>query len=72
MFIGALLFGGGFAGIALERSSHDACTAGLGSFGSMAGDAARNCGAHNLMFLGAIVTILVGVGLFVAAMLIRQ
>ena len=72
IFVGMAILGGGLAGVAVEDSPHHACSAGLGTYGSLTGDAARNCGFHNLAFLVAIVVALFGLGLTVAALLIRS
>lgn len=70
--IGAVIMGAGIYGVTREESPHQACTSGLGSFGSLTGDLARNCGMHNLALLGAIVATLLGLALAVAALLIRS
>ena len=72
LFIAAALVGGGLVGVSLEDSHHNACTAGLGSFGSLSGDLARNCSLDNTIFLAAFVAILAGLALMIAALLIRS
>jgi hypothetical protein len=72
VFIGVALLGGGLAGVSLEDSHHNACTSGLGTFGSLTGDVARNCGLDNTIFLVAFVAALFGLALMVAALLIRS
>jgi hypothetical protein len=71
VFIAAALLGGGVAGVSLEDSHHNACTSGLGPFGSLSGDLARNCTLDNTIFLVAFVATLFGLALLVAAILIR-
>jgi hypothetical protein len=71
VFIAAALLGGGLAGVSLEDSHHNACTSGLGPFGSLSGDLARNCTLDNTIFLAAFAATLVGLALMVAALLIR-
>lgn len=72
IFVGLAIVGAGVTGFKLEDGPRRACSSGLGSFGSLAGDAARNCGVHNLAFLAAIVAIVCGLVLTVAALLIRS
>ena len=72
VFVAAVFLGGGLAGVALEDSKHNACTSGLGRFGSLSGDVARHCSLNNTLFLVAIVATLVGVALMVASLLIRS
>ena len=72
VFIGAALLGGGLYGVSQEDSPHNACTAGLGRFGSLSGDLARHCGFHNTMFLAAIAAAFFGLAVLAAAMLIRS
>jgi hypothetical protein len=70
--IGIVLAGAGFTGVTVERSHHDACTAGLGAFGSLTGDVARNCGTDNLLLLVATAVTILGLAVLLASMLIRQ
>jgi hypothetical protein len=72
VFIGAAILGAGLFGVSREDSPHHACTSNLGSFGSLTGDLAHNCGFHNTAFLAAIVATMVGVVLMAAALLIRS
>jgi len=72
IFVGVVLLGGGLAGAMWEDPHHNACTAGLGSFGSLSGDVARNCGFHNTMFLVAIAAAFFGLAVMVAALLFRS
>ena len=72
MFVAAALFGGGLAGVSLEDSHHNACVSGLGPYGSMSGDVARNCSLDNSLFLAAIVVTIIGLAIMVAALLIRS
>lgn len=72
VFIAAALLGAGLFGASLEDSHHNTCSAGLGPFGSLSGDVARNCGLDNTIFLVAVVAIIVGLALMVAALLIRS
>ena len=69
--VAAVLLGGGLAGVSLENSSHKACTAGLGPFGSLSGNLAHNCTLHNSIFLVAFVVTIVGLALMVAAVLLK-
>lgn len=71
VFIAVALLGGGLAGVSLEEPHHNACTSGLGPFGSLSGDLARNCSFDNTIFLGACVAAIVGLALMVAALLIK-
>jgi len=71
IFIGAALVGGGLIGVSLEDSHHNACTSGLGPFGSLSGDLARNCGLDNTIFVVAIAATIVGLVTMIAALLIR-
>jgi hypothetical protein len=71
VFIALALLGGGMAGVSLEDSHHNACASGLGSFGSLSGDAVRNCGFDNTIFLAAFVAAIVGLALLVASLLLR-
>jgi hypothetical protein len=71
-FIAIALIGGGVVGVSAERAHHAACSAGLGSFGSLTGEAARNCGTGNLLFLVAIAATIVGLALLAASLLIRS
>lgn len=72
VFVAAALLGGGLAGVSLEDSHHNACVAGLGPYGSMSGDLARNCSLDNTLFVAAIVASIVGLALMVAVFLIRS
>lgn len=72
IFVGLALLGAGLAGVSEEDAPHKACTAGLGPFGSLTGNAAHNCGVHNILFLGAIVAAIFGLMLMVVALLIRS
>jgi len=72
VFIGAAFISGGLLGVSLEDAHHRACTAGLGSFGSLTGDLARNCGVDNLLFLVAVAATVLGLGLLLAALMIRS
>jgi hypothetical protein len=72
LFVAAALLGGGLTGVALEDSHHNACTSGLGRFGSLSGEMARHCSVDNTIFLAAFVATLVGLTLMVAAILIRS
>lgn len=72
VFVGLAIVGAGLAGVSLEESPHNACSAGLGSFGSLAGDTARNCGLHNLALLGAIAATLFGLVLTIVALVVRS
>jgi len=72
VLIGAALVGGGLVGVCLEDSHHNACTSGLGPFGSLSGDLARNCSLDNTIFLIAFVATIVGLALMVTGLLIRS
>ncbi len=72
VFIGAALLGAGSVGVSVEKSHHNACTAGLGPFGSLSGDLAHNCGFDNTLFLVAIVTAVFGLALMVVALMVRS
>jgi len=72
MVIGVMLLGGGLAGASMEDSPHNACTAGLGSYGSLSGDLARNCGLHNSLFLAGIAAAFFGLAVMVAALVFRN
>lgn len=72
VFIGAAVFAVGLVGIVKEDSPRRACASGLGDFGSLTGDLARNCGLHNVAFLAAIVATVLGLGLTLAALLVRS
>ena len=72
VLIGAALLGAGLYGVSSEDSPHHACTAGLGDFGSLSGEAARNCGLHNLAFLLGIAGAILGFAVMLAALLIRS
>lgn len=72
IFVGMGLIGAGLYGVSREVSPHRACTAGLGDFGSLTGDLARNCGYHNVAFLAAIVAAVFGLVLMAAALIIRH
>lgn len=72
LFVAVVLLGGGLTGVALEDSHHNACTSGLGRFGSLGGDLGRHCSVDNTIFLVALVVTLVGLALMVAAILIRS
>jgi hypothetical protein len=72
VFVGLALMGAGLAGVTFEKSSHNACSSGLGPFGSLTGDVARNCGVHNLALLAAVVATLFGLVLTIAALVIRS
>jgi hypothetical protein len=72
IFIAVALLGGGVAGVSLEDSHHNACTSGLGPFGSLSGELVHNCSLDNTIFFVAGVAALVGFALMVAAVLIRS
>jgi hypothetical protein len=72
VFFGAALLAAGLVGVYLEDSHHNACTSGLGPFGSMSGDLARNCGLDNTLFVVAFFATIVGLALMIAALLIRS
>jgi hypothetical protein len=72
VFIGIALLGGGLLGVSLEDSHHNACSSGLGSFGSLTGDLAHNCGVDNMLFFVAICAAMLGLALMVAALMIRS
>ena len=72
VFFGAALLAEGLAGAYLEDSHHNACSSGLGPFGSISGDVARNCGLYNTLFFVAFFAIIAGAALMIAALLIRS
>lgn len=72
VFVGAVLLAAGLVGVSKEDTAHNACTSGLGSFGSLTGDLARNCGFHNTVFLVAIAAAIFGLMLMVVALLRRS
>lgn len=72
VFIGAAFIGVGLFGVSLENSPRRACASGLGDFGSLTGDLARNCGYHNVAFMAAVVATVLGLVLTLAALLIRS
>jgi len=72
IFIGAALIAGGLVTVTSEESHHNACTSGLGPFGSLTGGVAHNCGVANTVFLLGIVGAILGLALVVAALLIRS